>query len=900
MKHLTRIFLFAALLAPAFHAHAQAVKPAKSPAKAPEATPVSAIKINKDFKVELLYTVPMAEQGSWVASCFDDKGRLIESDQYGRLYRVTLPALGGNADDTKVEQIPADLGEAQGLLFVNHALYVVTNSDKYARGLYRVTSSKNDDTLDKVELLRAFPNLGGEHGPHAVLLGPDGKSLYVIVGDQTPITEMNTSRVPKHWDEDLLTPRIYGRGFMRDVPAPGGWVAKTDFYGKTWELICTGFRNPYDAAFNRTGDLFTFDADMEWDMSLPWYRPTRVCQVVSGGEFGWRNGSAKWPVRWEDSLPPVVDIGPGSPTGMCFGYGAKFPVKWQNALFMCDWSYGKLYAAHIKPQGASYGANFEEFLSAQPLPLTDVVISPKDGAMYLTIGGRKVQSGLYRVTYMGKESTVDGIMISSGELRPSIPADAYPELLRQLEAFHEKQDPKAIEVAWPNLNHEDRFVRFAARIAIEHQPIASWKNKALEEQNPRIAVMALMALCRAGHEDKTLLPKVIAALDKIDFKALKGIERNTFIRDYALTFCRFGTPMKTPAPPTIVLPSIAPPAKSKTGVSPTKPQAKPKPKAEVNDVPMPPSSDDVDPAIKKQVIAKLSPLFPTKEPWLDVDLAEVLTFVGDAAFLSKAIAIMENAPTQEEQIAYAKNLRLAKNGWTPELHEHYFKWLCLRAPTYNGGANMGLFIADMRRDAEANLTAAEKLALKPILEAVPDIKTPQFTFTPRNFVKDWKIGDLEGLLGAGLEGNRSFDNGRNLFGAASCYACHRFNNEGGAVGPDLSIVAGKYSPRDLLRNILEPSLEISDQYAQMEVTLTDGNKLFGRIVNMHGDTLHLNTNMMAPNEQTNIPKKNIKIMEVSKISMMPPGLLNTLKDSDILDLLAYLLSKGNKEDPMFK
>src|SRR5438270_10860850 len=112
-----------------------------------------------------------------------------------------------------------------------------------------------------------------------------------------------------------------------------------------------------------------------------------------------------WPPYYADSWPATVDIGPGSPTGLTFGYGAKFPAKYQDALFMCDWSYGKLYAVHLKPRGAGYAGEFEEFVTGTPLPLTDIVISPKDWAMYFAIGGRKTKSGLYRVTYVGSEST---------------------------------------------------------------------------------------------------------------------------------------------------------------------------------------------------------------------------------------------------------------------------------------------------------------------------------------------------------------------------------------------------------------------------------------------------------------------------------------------------------------
>src|SRR5207253_2715891 len=154
-----------------------------------------------------------------------------------------------------------------------------------------------------------------------------------------------------------------------------------------WELISTGYRNQFDAAFNRHGDLFTYDADMEWDMNTPWYRPTRVCLVTSGSEFGWRNGAGKWPAYYPDSLPAIYNVGPGSPTGMSFGYGANFPFKYREALFMCDWSYGKMYALHLTPEGSAYKAEAEEFLSGSPLPLTDVVVNPHDGAFYFTTGG---------------------------------------------------------------------------------------------------------------------------------------------------------------------------------------------------------------------------------------------------------------------------------------------------------------------------------------------------------------------------------------------------------------------------------------------------------------------------------------------------------------------------------
>jgi hypothetical protein len=132
-----------------------------------------------------------------------------------------------------------------------------------------------------------------------------------------------------------------------------------------------------------------------------------------------------------------------------------------------------MYAIHQEVQGASYTATKEEFVSGIPLPLTDVIIHPTDGNMYFMIGGRRTQSGLYRVSYTGSESTAPA--------KPrTISAEA--KLRRELEQYHlDGTGPDAIEKAWPHLNHSDRFVRYAARVAIEKQAVANWKDKALAD-----------------------------------------------------------------------------------------------------------------------------------------------------------------------------------------------------------------------------------------------------------------------------------------------------------------------------------------------------------------------------------------------------------------------------------
>src|SRR5262249_32788718 len=136
--------------------------------------------------------------------------------------------------------------------------------------------------------------------------------------------------------------------------------------------------------------------------------------------------------------------------------------------------------------------------------------------------------------------------------------------------------------------------------------------------------------------------------------------------------------------------------------------------------------------------------------------------------------------------------------------------------------------------------------------------------------------------------------------AAQCFSCHRFNNEGGGAGPDLSGAAGRFTPRDLLESIVEPSKVISDQYGAVMIALADGRVVTGRIMNLNGNAITVNTDMLDPNLQTNVDRRQIEEMKPSPVSMMPEGLLNTLNRDEVLDLMAYLLSRGDRNHVAFK
>lgn len=828
-----------------------------------KATPLSRIKAAKDFKVELLYSVPGGDQGSWVNLCSDDKGRIYASDQYGGLYRFNPPAPGQMLKPEEVQKLSLDIRAVNGMVFAFGALYVGVNDyeGKIPSGLYRITDSNNDGELDKVELLREIVGKG-DHSVHAVVPTPDGKALYLVCGNQTKMTERTAdSPVPGIWGEDHLLPRMPdGRGFMRDVMGPGGVIYRVTPDGKDFSVVATGFRNIFDAGVNREGELFTYDADMEYDFNTPWYRPTRICHVVSGAEFGWRNGAGKRPEFYPDNLPAVVNIGPGSPTGTTFGYGAKFPAKYQNAFFALDWSWGKLYAIHLEPNGATYKATKEEFLSGSPLPLTDAIIRPQDGAMYFTIGGRRVQSGLYRVTYTGKEDTS---LVSPIQTRTAITKDEGDRNLRHsLEAFHGKQDPKAIEFAWPYLGDKDRFIRWAARTAIEHQPFATWADKALNETDPAKQVEALMALARAAgvcpqHRktdtpsvDTTLRGKLLGALLKLDIAALPHEQQLTALRTIEITLNRFDRP---------------------------------------------------DESMIKQLITKLDPLFPAATPEQNWLLCETLVYLQSPSAAVKGMALIAAAPTQEEQMEYARSLRMLKAGWTTETRTAFLEWF-LKAANYRGGASFDKFIEFIRNDTLVTFTDAEKAQFAELIAKKPERKSAieniGAMFVGRTPTM-WTLDELSAATKTGMKG-RSFDNGRKMFGASACFACHRFGNEGGMTGPDLTGAGGRYSPHDLLDQIINPSKVINEQFVPIMVTKNNGDMISGVVVNLGGDTVTLNTDPADPNQRVSVDRKEVKSIEPSKFSPMPMMLLNMLKKEEILDLMAYVLSGGDKTNPVFK
>src|SRR5262249_10845513 len=155
-------------------------------------------------------------------------------------------------------------------------------------------------------------------------------------------------------ESQLLDRYMDARGHAINIWAPGGTIYRLDLAKKKYTLLAGGYRNPYDHAFNWEGEMFTFDSDMEWDINLPWYRDVRSVHAVAGGEYGWRTGSGKWPAYYIDSLPPLREVGRGSPVGVEFYHHYVYPKEYWDAYLEGDWSRGRILISNLVRNGATY------------------------------------------------------------------------------------------------------------------------------------------------------------------------------------------------------------------------------------------------------------------------------------------------------------------------------------------------------------------------------------------------------------------------------------------------------------------------------------------------------------------------------------------------------------------
>ncbi|MCD6048948.1 MAG: Cytochrome c [Verrucomicrobia bacterium] len=797
------------------------------------ATDPASFRVPEGFRVELLRSA-LPEEDSWVSMAFDPQGRLTVAREKRGLLRMTI---GATAVE-QVEVIEDSLLECRGLLYAHGALYANANNSK---AFVRLRDTDGDGKFDETkELLRTEGTVG--HGRNHAVLGPDG-AIYLVHGNDVRVAT-NYLKWPQPYQgykvDQLIECPWDPYMFDAQNTPPGGHILKTDAEGREWTLIAGGLRNPLDLAFNEAGEMFTFDADNEGDLGCPWYRPTRVLHVIPGAEFGWRRGTGMWPEYSPDALPAVVNIGVSSPTGIEFGTKSQFPEKYRQALYISDWSYGRVLAVLLAEKGSSYAGTTEEFLAGRPLNVTDVKFGP-DGAMYVLTGGRKTQSGLYRVKYELKMKNEEKRGESAGQLR---------EVRRELEALYSKGNAVAAEEvvkrALSYLRHEDVFIRFAARTAMEHQPVGLWAQRALSEPSIEGGLNGALALARFG--EKTHLVPLMRKLESFDWAKLSAEQQLVLLRTYAVAFSRIGVP---------------------------------------------------DANSGWRLMAMMEERYPVKDWRVNNKLCELLAYLGAPETVNRTMPLLSAATEPNDRLNYLFFLRNVTSGWTVSQRRTYFEALN-KGEEFSGGRYYGFSLQTIRAEVTEQLTLAERTALADVLVAPVKEKLPELP--PAQFVKEWRMEELLNALPEVGKG-RSFENGREAFRQAQCVACHRFSPDrvmgGGVTGPDLAGVSGRFPRADLLDHVMNPSKVIDEKFRLTRFKLRDGEVVEGTLEREEAGTMYVRANPLAK-ELKPVKRAQVASVTESPMSPMPEGLLNVLKREDVLDLLAYFEAEGNPKHGVYK
>lgn len=381
-----------------------------------------------DMDVSLFAKEPLVRNPC--ALTFDSNGRLCVG--MGPQYRTPKPDTPGdsvwilvdeNQDgkaDSRIE-FATGFNAIQGLAWKGRDLWIANAPD-----LTVVRDLDGDDKADEYE--RVYTDLGNlEHALHGLNFGPDGK-LYMSKGNSKGLTELPDRVAPKPFRElwgietpsgtpDMPVPVTYSPdNYQKNYHDPRddwgvcGGILRCDDDGLNLEIVCRGFRNPWDITFD---DTFTWlGTDNDQTMG------DKIFSPFYGAHFGWGHS---WSYDWkgDNHLPTTPSSGPlfeGSGAGVVFCGIDRYPNKYRNIFLINDWLQREvsIYRPHwdgawMKPESESMdllahagGGRSMPLSTGRAFDPVDIELGP-DGAIWIGSWGRQ-----YGAKYENEKLTNEG------------------------------------------------------------------------------------------------------------------------------------------------------------------------------------------------------------------------------------------------------------------------------------------------------------------------------------------------------------------------------------------------------------------------------------------------------------------------------------------------------------
>jgi putative heme-binding domain-containing protein len=409
------------------------------------------------------------------------------------------------------------------------------------------------------------------------------------------------------------------------------------------------------------------------------------------------------------------------------------------------------------------------------------------------------------------------------------------ELRKRLEHYHSQKDASAIDFIRQQLESDDPWLRFSARIALENQPVSGWRGAVSGAADSRAKRTALLALARVGEPADQRI--IVDALATLNWSSLTAEELLVPLRTLQLTIIRQGR---------------------------------------------------LDATRRRPIAERLDPLLPHPSFAVNWLLQELLVEFETPGVIERSLDLLENAATQEEQIQYAKTLSRVSNAWDSDSARRVLDWL-YQTRSLPGGKLVETTWRNLRSDFEAALPESLRGELRDEWARLdePRPEEPRTIVPPRPVVQKWTMEDLIDDVNRLRLEDHSADTGQKALAAAACLQCHRVGQRGGHNGPDLTQVGKRFDGRALLESMLHPSRQVDPKYLNATYLMADGRIVTGRTVGVGKDELTIEIDAMT-GRSVAIRRDEIEQSMPNPVSPMPEGLLDTLTREEVLDLIALL------------